>query len=139
MGNLVPSKPGGQEKTLDQIFTSGAGPGNGSLLGQHLNSLAMGILPQSMQDLITATTNEQFGHLGARFGTDLGTAISRGLGQAGAEQSLNAMHELFGLGGVTAGFQFNRGENALNRALQEWQTSQQTDLTTSILGALLGG
>ncbi len=137
--NLVPSTSGSAEDILNNILGGAAGGGLGGQLGAHLNSLAMGILPKAMQDMITATTNEQFGSMGARFGTDLATATSRGLGQAGAQQSLNAMHELFGLGGTAAGFQFQRGENALDRALKEFEIGQQGDLTSSILGALLGG
>jgi len=137
--NLVPSVAGDQEKLLDQLFTTGATGQGGNKVGLTLNSLAQGFLPQPMQDWITADANENFGKLGARFGTDLGGQITRNLGLAGSQQALNAMHELFGLGGTTANFQFQRSENALDRALKEWQTSQQTDLSSSILMALLGG
>ena len=132
--NLVPSKVGPQERTLDQLFTQSS-----QGLGPILNQFAQGNLPQSMRDWITGTTNEQFGGLGARFGTDLGTAISRGLGLAGAQQAQWAMGDVLGLGKTTAGFEFQRSKDALDRALQEWVTSQQGDLTSQILQSLLGG
>src|SRR5690349_6764801 len=103
--NIVPSKPGDQEKLLDSLFTGSATGQGGGPIAQNLFSLGQGILPKPMQDMITATTNDQFGKLGARFGTDLGTAISRGLGQAGSAQSLDAISQILGLGGTTAGFQ----------------------------------
>lgn len=137
--NVVPSNLSGEEKLLDRLFFGSAtGQGGGPIANQLFN-LGMGRLPPAMQDYITAQTNEQFGHLGARFGTDLGTAIARGLGQAGATQSMNAINSILNLGGTTAGFQFNRGENALQRALQEYIVNKQTDPSNMLLQALLGG
>lgn len=136
--NLAPTAVGQQETWLDQLFGGAIGKGGGGPIAQQLFSLGQGILPQSMQDMITATTNEQFGGMGARFGTDLATATSRGLGQAGAMQSLQAIHEILGLGGTTTGFEFKRSEDAMDRALQEWQTSQQFDSQDGLLKALLG-
>ncbi len=106
-------------------------------IGGQLNSLGMGILPKAMQDQITATTNEQFGGLGARFGTDLATATTRGLGQAGASQSLSAINQILNLGGTATGFEFDRSENALDRALQEWMKGQDVDM--NMVNALMGG
>ena len=129
-----PTPIGPMEQILQQMFSQ-ASPG----IGGQLNSLAMGVLPKPMQEWITATTNEQFGGLGARFGTDLATATSRGLGQAGAAQSLGAINQILGLGGTTTGFEFQRSDDAFDRALQEWITSQQFDPMNDIFAALLGG
>jgi hypothetical protein len=139
VGNLTFSNPGDQEKLLDWLFRGGATGQGGSAVGNTLYNFAQGKLPKSMVDWITQSTDDQFGKMGARFGTDLGTAVSRGLAQASESKALDAMHELFGLGGTTAGFQFTRGENALERALKEWQTRQQTDMNSELLKILLGG
>lgn len=137
--NAVPSNLSPEEQLLDRMFFGSAtGQGGGPIANQLFN-LGMGRLPPAMADWITANNNEQFGHLGSRFGTDLAMANARGLGLAGAQQSQNAIHEILGLGGTTAGFQFNRGENALNRAMQEYIAKQQNDPMNSLLQALLGG
>lgn len=140
--NLNPSAIGQQENLLRMLFkgsVTGSGGGATSPISNQLFSLGQGILPQPMQDQITATTNDQFGKLGARFGTDLATSISRGLGQAGSQQSLAAINQMLGLGGTTAGFEFQRSENALDRALREFLQGSQNDLTMQLLPLLLGG
>jgi hypothetical protein len=143
VGNVVYSTPGSQETQLDSLFSNAVGGTKGSqALGNQLHSLAMGILPRPMADWITASTNEQFGKLGSRFGSDLADAIAQGLGVAGSQESLAALNDLFNLGGTTAGFQFQRGENALQRAVQTYgidKQSQSSDQTFQLLNALLGG
>jgi hypothetical protein len=138
-GNVSYSPVGPQETLLDKLFGGAVTGQGGGPIAQQLFSLGQGILPQPMQDMITGTTNEQFGKLGARFGTDLATSISRGLGQAGATQSLNAINSILGLGGTTAGFQFARGESGMDRALKEYLGNLQNDPMNSLISALLGG
>src|SRR6185369_16571699 len=72
--NLTPTSVGPQESLLDQLFSGSVTGHGGGPIAQQLFSLGQGILPKPMQDMITGTTNDQFGRLGARFGTDLGTA-----------------------------------------------------------------
>lgn len=138
-GNVTYSNVGPMEQLLDRLFKgSVTGKGGGPIANQLFN-LGLGQLPPALAEQIVGTTNEQFGKMGARFGTDLGTAQARGLAQAAAQQSLNAIREILGLGGTTAGFQFSRGESALQRAMQEFITQQQMDPLSGILQGLLGG
>jgi hypothetical protein len=116
------------------ITGKGGGP-----IANMLYNLGLGQLPPALAEQIVGKTNEQFGKMGARFGTDLGTAQARGLAQASESQSLDAIKQILGLGGTTAGFQFSRGENALERAMKEFISQQQTDPLTSILQSLLQG
>lgn len=134
--NLVNPPPGPQQSILNQMFAT-ASPN----VGKWLNNYASGVLPQPLQDQIVGRTNENFGRLGARFGTDLGTAISRGLGQAGANQSQWAIGDILGLGGTTAGFEFQGVQNSLDRALKEYLGNQQSSdsLLNVLLPILLGG
>lgn len=136
--NLVNPPAGPQQNLLNNLFSgSVTGQGGGPIANQ-LFSLGQGVLPKPMQDMITATTNEQFGKLGARFGTDLATSISRGLGQAGSQQSLSAIQQILGLGGTTSGFEFQGTQNSLERALKEFLANQENDLTMQLLPLLLG-
>lgn len=137
--NIVNPPPGPQQSLLNSIFSTSATGKGGNPIGMDLFNFAGGILPKAMQDQITATTNDQFGRLGARFGTDLGTAISRGLGQAGAQQSQWALGDILGLGGTTAGFEFQGTQNALNRGLQEFLANNNQNLILQLLPMLLGG
>jgi hypothetical protein len=114
------------------------GKGGGPIANM-LYNLGLGQLPPALAEQIIGKTNEQFGKMGARFGTDLGTAQARGLAQASESQSLDAIRQILGLGGTTAGFQFQRGESALQRAMQEFLGQQQMDPMNSILQSLLGG
>ena len=140
-GNVVPSQIGPMESLLQQHFQGSLGGGQGGPIANMLFSLGQGQLPQALTDSITATTNEQYGKMGARFGTDLGTAISRGLGQASAGMSLDAIDRILGLGGTATGFEFQRSESALDRALQEYLQQQQGafSMDNSLLMALMGG
>jgi len=138
-GNVSFGPVGPQETLMDKLFGGALTGQGGGPIGNMLYSLGQGILPKPLQDMITGTTNEQFGKLGARFGTDLGTAVSRGLGQAGSTQALNAINSIIGLGGTTAGFEFQRGENGMNRALQEFLQGNNQDSTMQLLQMLLGG
>ena len=138
-GNVTYSPVGDQEKLLNMLFSGSVTGQGGGPIGNMLYALGQGQLPRPLAEQITSTTNEQFGKLGARFGTDLGTAVSRGLAQASSTQALNAINQILGLGGTTAGFQFQRGEDALQRAMQEFIAQQQMDPITSLLPTLLGG
>lgn len=139
IGNVTYSGLSNQELLLDKLFKGAVtGQGGGPLAGQLFN-FALGRLPRSMAEGIIGQTNESFGKLGARFGTDLGTAQARGLAQAAEQQSLNAISQILGLGGTTAGFQFQRGENALDRAMREYIAKLQSDPMNNILSQLLGG
>lgn len=138
-GNVTYSTVGPMEQLLDRLFKgSVTGKGGGPIANQLFN-MGLGMLPPALAEQIVGTTNEQFGKLGARFGTDLATAQARGLAQASEAQSLNAIREILGLGGTTAGFQFQRGESALQRAMQEFIAQQQMDPLSGILQGLLGG
>ncbi len=139
IGNVTYSGVNNQENILDRLFKGSASGQGGGPLAHMLYSLGMGQLPPAIAEGIVSQNNEQFGKLGARFGTDLATANARGLAQASEGQSLNAIDKILNLGTTTSGFQFQRGENALQRALQEYITQQQTDPLKSILPALLGG
>lgn len=137
-GNVTYSPVGEQERLLDMLFTGAVSGQGGGPIGNQLFNFAQGQLPPALAQQIMGQTGEQFGKMGARFGTDLGTAMSRGLAQASESQSLDAIKQILGLGGTTAGFQFARGESGLQRAMQEFLGAQQTDPMMSIIGALLG-
>lgn len=137
--NLV-IPPAGPQRTLLNDWFKFSSKGGGGIPGANtLFNFSKGELPQSMTDWITASTNEQFGKLGARFGTDLATSISRGLGQAASQNSMGAINQILGLGGTTAGFEFQNTQNALDRALKEYGINSQMDLTMQLLPLLLGG
>lgn len=138
-GNVAYSGVSPEEGLLDRMFRGSATGKGGGPIAQQLFQLGMGNIPGPLAEQIVGSTNEQFGKMGARFGTDLGTAISRGLGQAGAATSLDAIKQILGLGGTTAGFQFQRGESGLDRSLQDLLSQRQTDLMSALLPALLGG
>ena len=137
--NIIPTGVGPQESLLDKLFSGSVTGQGGGPIANMLFSLGQGILPKPMQDMITGTTNDQFGKLGARFGTDLATAISRGLGQAGSTQALSAINEILGLGGTTTGFEFQRSTDAMNRAFQEFMQNNGQDTTMQLISMLLGG
>lgn len=138
-GNVTYSPVGDQEKLLDMLFKGSVTGKGGGPIANMLYNLGLGQLPPALAQQIVGTTNEQFGKMGARFGTDLATADARGLAQASEAQSLNAIRQILGLGGTTAGFQFQRGESALQRAMQEFIAQQQMDPLNSILQSLMGG
>lgn len=146
--------PGGQESLLNQYFREaltgkdrfGA---SGNPVAQTLFSLAQGKLPDPLTNLITSQTNDQFGKLGARFGTDLANATSRGLGEASAQQALAAQGLLANIGSTTSGQELTANQNALDRALKqsesgldralsEYLAKLQNDPTLSLLKVLLG-
>lgn len=138
-GNVTYSPVSPQEQLLQMLFQGSVTGQGGGPIGSQLFNLAQGQLPPALAQQIMGNTAESFGKLGARFGTDLGTAMSRGLAQASESQSLNALQQILGLGGTTAGFQFARGESGLGRAMQEFIAQQQNDPMMSIINALLGG
>lgn len=138
-GNVTYSPVGPQETLLDKLFKGSVTGKGGGPIANMLYNLGLGQLPPALAEQIIGKTNEQFGNMGARFGTDLGTAQARGLAQASEAQSLAAIQQILGLGGTTAGFQFTRGESALERAMKEFISQQQTDPLTSILQSLLQG
>src|SRR5512143_1872668 len=138
-GNITYSPVGSQEALLDKLFRGSITGQGGGPIAQMLYNMGLGQLPPAMAQGIIGQTNEQFGKMGARFGTDLGTAQARGLAQAAETRSLDAIQQILGLGGTTAGFQFARGENAMERALREFIAQQQADPMNNILQSLLGG
>src|ERR1043166_8320878 len=69
-GNLAYSGISPQENLLQQLFQGSATGQGTNPIAQQLYSLGMGQIPGPMADQITATTNEQFGKLGSRFGTE---------------------------------------------------------------------
>lgn len=138
-GNVTYSPVGDQEKILDQLFKGSVTGQGGGPIAKMLYNLGLGQLPPALAQQIVGTTNEQFGKMGARFGTDLATADARGLAQASEAQALSAIRQILGLGGTTAGFQFQRGESALERAMREFIAQQQMDPLNSVLQSLLGG
>jgi hypothetical protein len=138
-GNIAYSPVGEQERILDMMFNGAASGSGGGPIANQLFNLGMGRLPPALAEQIMGQTSEQFGKMGARFGTDLGTAMTRGLAQASEAQSLDAIKSILGLGGTTAGFQFQRGESGLNRGIQDLMSQRQTDPMLGLVNALLGG
>lgn len=76
--------------------------GTGMGTAKSLHRMALGKLPQPLVDLITGNTNEQFGAMGNRFGTDVANATARGVGEAGAQATQGALQQLI-QGGSAAG------------------------------------
>ncbi len=138
-GNVTYSGVGSQENIMDRLFKGAATGQGGGPLAHMLYSLGMGQLPPAVAEGIVSQNNEQFGKLGARFGTDLATANARGLAQASEGQSMSAIDKILNLGQSNSTFQFSRGEAGLSRALQEYIAQLQNDPLQKILPALLGG
>jgi len=123
-----------------------------------LNNLAGGRIPPIIQqqwqqnlDRNLAATRESFGRAGARFGTDLSTSLGREAGAAATDLGAQAMQNVINANLARANMaspllntssglintSFQRQENALTRALQEFLASQEGGGLDALIPLLL--
>lgn len=125
---------GSAERQMADMFNRMFGGKRGRQLSNFMQRSAVG-RPTAQQNNAfnrqlaydRANTIESFGAGGARFGTDLANVLGKQSGDARVnframlqDRANAAQQNVLNLGATTAGFQFQRGENAYERALKEF-------------------